>query len=74
MVDATEHAPIATLELDLGHRALAVVARLQTGDPPVHVGERLASTGILGIHPQTLRPEDDAVLVRCLVNACRSTE
>ena len=73
MVEATEHAPIPTLELDLGPRALAIVGHLQTGSPPVHVGERLANSGILGINPQTLRPEDDAVLVRCIVHACRST-
>lgn len=74
LIDAGPHAPIPTLELDLGSRALAVITRLQAGDPPVHVGERLASAGILGINPQTLRPEDDAVLVRSLILACRNTE
>ena len=74
MSEATQRAPIPTLELEVGPRALAMVARLQTGNPPVHVGERLVDTGILGINPQTLRPEDDAVLVRCIINTCRSTE
>ena len=73
-VAATERAPVPTLELDVGPRALAIVGHLQAGDPPVHVGERLVDAGILGINPQTLRPEDDAVLVRCIINACRSTE
>ena len=74
MIEATDRAPIPTLELEVGPRALAMVGRLQTGNPPVHVGERLVDTGILGINPQTLRPEDDAVLVRCIINTCRSTE
>ena len=74
MIEATQRAPIPTLELEVGPRALAMVGRLQTGNPPVHVGERLVDTGILGINPQTLRPEDDAVLVRCIINTCRSTE
>ena len=74
MIEATQRAPIPTLELEVGPRALAMVARLQTGNPPVHVGERLVDAGILGINPQTLRPEDDAVLVRCIINTCRSTE
>ena len=71
---STESSPIPMLELDVGARAQAIVARLLTGDPPVHVGERLVDAGILCINPQTLRAEDDAVLVRCLVHACRSTE
>jgi D-glucosaminate-6-phosphate ammonia-lyase len=73
LIDATERAPIPSLELDVGARALAIVGRLQAGDPPVHVGERLADSGILTINPQTLRPEDDTVLVRCILDACRST-
>jgi D-glucosaminate-6-phosphate ammonia-lyase len=73
LIDATERAPIPSLELDVGARALAIVGRLQAGDPPVHVGERLADAGILTINPQTLRPEDDTVLVRCILDACRST-
>ena len=72
LIEATERSPIPTLELDAGSRALALIGRLQAGDPPVHVGERLADAGILGINPQTLRPQDDAVLVRCILNACRS--
>ena len=74
LVDATDRAPVPTLELHVGPRALAIVGRLLAGDPPVHVGERLVDAGVLGIHPQTLRPEDDDVLVRCLIHACRSTE
>lgn len=72
LVAGTERAPIPTLELHAGSRALALIGRLQAGDPPVHVGERLAEAGILSINPQTLRPEDDTVLVRAILNACRN--
>lgn len=72
LIAATERAPIPTLELHAGSRALALIGRLQAGDPPVHVGERLAEAGILSINPQTLRPEDDTVLVRAILNACRN--
>lgn len=72
LIAATERAPIPTLELDAGARALALIGQLQAGDPPVHVGERLAASGILSINPQTLRPEDDTVLVRAILTACRS--
>jgi len=74
LVPGTELAPIPVLELDAGARAPALVGRLQRGNPPVHVGERLVDAGILSINPQTLRTEDDAVLVRCLIDANRSTE
>ncbi len=74
LIPGTELAPVPVLELDAGARALALVGRLQRGDPPVHVGERLVDAGILSINPQTLRAEDDAVLVRCLIDANRSTE
>ena len=47
--------------------------RLLHGNPPVHLGERLADAGTLTINPQTLRAEDDAVLVHCLIESCRST-
>jgi L-seryl-tRNA(Ser) seleniumtransferase len=73
LIEATPRSPIPSLELEVGARAVALVGQLQQGDPPVHVGERLASAGILAIHPQTLRPEDDAVLARCLLNAFRRT-
>jgi L-seryl-tRNA(Ser) seleniumtransferase len=72
LLAATASSPVPTLELDVGARALEVIGRLQSGSPPVHVGERLAACGTLSINPQTLRPEDDTVLVQCLVNACRS--
>ena len=60
------------LELDAGIGAQALVERLLQGSPPVHVGERMVSSGILTINPQTLRSEDDAVMLRCILDACRS--
>ncbi len=66
--------PVPSLELTVTGSAHGFSRRLQQGDPPVHLGERLADSGILTINPQTLRTEDDALLVRCLINACRSTE
>ena len=64
---------IPMLELCIKGPAHAWSQRLQCGHPPVHLGERLAGDGILTINPQTLRAEDDAVLVRCLIESCRST-
>ena len=61
--------PTPWLELSVQGSAHAMNRRLQGGDPPVHLGERLADAGLLTINPQTLRPEDDAVLVRCLILA-----
>ena len=61
--------PTPWLELSVQGSAHAMNRRLQGGDPPVHLGERQADAGLLTINPQTLRPEDDAVLVRCLILA-----
>jgi len=66
------HVPL--LELAVNGSAHALSRRLQRGDPPVHLGERLADVGILTINPQTLRADDDALLVRCLIEAYRRNE
>ena len=63
---------IPLLELTVTGSAHALCRRLLNGNPPVHLGERQADAGILTIHPQTLRPQDDAVLTRCLIDATRS--
>ena len=63
---------IPLLELTVTGSAHALCRRLLNGDPPVHLGERQADAGILTIHPQTLRQQDDAVLTRCLIDATRS--
>jgi L-seryl-tRNA(Ser) seleniumtransferase len=46
--------------------ALEVSARLQRGDPPVHLSERHAARGILTLDPQVLLPEHDAPLAAAL--------
>ena len=56
---------VPTLEI-VAKDASAVLARLAANDPPVHVGERKAESGILIIDVQAVRPEDDATLMRAL--------
>lgn len=73
LVAADASSMIPMLELSMAGPAHAWSQRLQLGSPPVHLGERLAGDGILTINPQTLRAEDDVVLVRCLIESCRST-
>jgi L-seryl-tRNA(Ser) seleniumtransferase len=65
-----QHVPL--LELTVAGSAHALSRQLQHGTPPVHLGERLAHQNILTINPQTLRPDDDVVLVRCLIESSRS--
>ena len=72
LIPVSASSPAPMLELDAGSGAPALVERLLQGSPPVHVGERMVSSGILTINPQTLRSEDDAVMLRCILNACRS--
>ena len=74
LVAAGPDTPVPLLELEVTGSAHALSRRLQLGDPPVHLAERLADAGILTINPQTLRPEDDTDLVRCLIEASRSSE
>ena len=70
--DGAESGGFPLLELTVSGSAHALCRRLLDSDPPVHLGERHADGGILTIHPQTLRPQDDAVLMRCLIDAHRS--
>lgn len=73
LVPADAQSPVPLLEIRCpGQSALDLSQRLQTGEPPVHMGERHAHAGILTLNPQTLRAEDDTVLAQCLVNASRS--
>ena len=65
-----QHVPM--LALTVAGSAHALSLRLQQGTPPVHLGESQAHQHILTINPQTLRPCDDAVLVRCLIESTRS--
>jgi len=62
--------PQLALLLDPPERAQEAVARLMAHTPPVHVGERRLSEGVLLIDPQSLAPEDDATLAAALRAAC----
>ncbi|HYR66123.1 MAG TPA: hypothetical protein VEP47_08335, partial [Reyranella sp.] len=52
--------------------ALALSARLQRGDPPVHLSERHAARGVLTLDPQVLLPEQDAPLAAAIRAALAS--
>ena len=47
LIPAGQGAPVPLLELSVQGSAHALSSRLQLGDPPVHLGERLADAGIL---------------------------
>ena len=65
-------APIPTLELQLpAGTAQAVSHALQNGTPPVHLGEGRMDHDMLILNPQTVREDDDALLLRCLCAACQ---
>jgi len=65
LVTAAETGRAPVLEIALPD-ALAVSARLQRGDPPVHLSERHAARGVLTLDPQVLLPEHDAPLAAAL--------
>ena len=49
--------------------AIELSARLQRGDPPVHLSERFASRNVLIVDPQALQPEDDEVVAEAIRSA-----
>lgn len=64
---------VPTLELRVVDGSAEALSRaLQHGEPPVHLGEGRLDAGILTLNPLTVRPDDDATLVRCLLAACAS--
>jgi len=65
LVTAAETGRAPVLEIALPD-ALAASARLQRGDPPVHLSERHAARGVLTLDPQVLLPEHDAPLAAAL--------
>lgn len=65
LVPATETGRAPVLEIATPD-ALSVSARLQRGDPPVHLSERHAARGVLTLDPQVLLPEHDAPLAAAL--------
>ena len=71
LVPAAQTGRVPVLEIAVPD-ALAMSARLQHGDPPVHLSERHAARGVLTLDPQVLLPEHDAPLaaaIRAQVNA-----
>jgi L-seryl-tRNA(Ser) seleniumtransferase len=67
-VERTGRVPI--VELIVPGSAYEASAKLQAGDPPIHVSEKRAAAGILIIDPQALLPADDAILAERIVAAC----
>ena len=65
LVPAAVTGRVPVLEIAVGD-ALAASARLQRGDPPVHLSERHAARGVLTLDPQVLLPEHDVPLVAAL--------
>ena len=65
LVPAANTGRVPVLEIAVPD-ALALSARLQRGDPPVHLSERHAARGVLTLDPQVLLPEHDAPLAEAL--------
>ena len=65
LVPAKQTGRVPVLEIAMAD-ALAVSARLQRNDPPVHLSERHAARGVLTLDPQVLLPEHDAPLAAAL--------
>ena len=65
LVTAEKTGRVPVLEIAVPD-ALALSARVQAGDPPVHLSERHAARGILTLDPQVLLPEHDAPLAAAL--------
>jgi D-glucosaminate-6-phosphate ammonia-lyase len=59
---------VPTLEIATGNAEKAVT-KLASHDPPVHVGERKIAGGVLIVDLQSVRPDDDATLIRALRSA-----
>jgi len=65
----TGRVPVLELAVD---GALSLSARLQAGDPPVHLSERHSARGVLTLDPQVLAPEHDMPLAAALRAAVAS--
>ncbi len=65
--------PLLDIHLDeaaLGLLAFQLSLVLQRGDPPVHLGERRATDGILTVNPVGLREGEEAIVAARLRAAC----
>jgi L-seryl-tRNA(Ser) seleniumtransferase len=74
VLSAREAGRVPVLELAIdpsaaGASAIELSARLQRGDPPVHLSERLASRNVLIVDPQALQPADDDVVAEAIRRA-----
>jgi seryl-tRNA(Sec) selenium transferase len=68
----TGRVPVLELAFDRGvtrASAIELSARLQRGDPPVHLSERYAGRDLLIVDPQVLAPEDDALVIAAVKRA-----
>ena len=65
LVPAAKTGRVPVLEIAVPD-ALALSARLQRGDPPVHLSERHAARGVLTLDPQVLLAEHDTPLAEAL--------
>lgn len=72
LVPASVTGRVPVLEIAVAD-ALALSARLQRADPPVHLSERHAARAVLTLDPQVLLPEDDVPLTLALKAALRTT-
>jgi L-seryl-tRNA(Ser) seleniumtransferase len=71
VLSAREAGRVPVLELTIDPSvarlgAIELSARLQRGDPPVHLSERFASQNVLVVDPQVLQPEDDEAVADAL--------
>jgi L-seryl-tRNA(Ser) seleniumtransferase len=72
-VAETGREPLVELRVDesrLGLTAFDLSLRLQQGDPPVHLGERKASEGILTVNPVGLCEGEEKIVVARIRAAC----
>ena len=68
--------PLLELRLNeaaLGRSAFDVSLALQRGDPPVHLGERRASEGILLVNPVGLREGEEEIVAARIRVVCATT-
>ena len=65
LVPAAKTGRVPVLEIVVPD-ALALSARLQRGEPAVHLSERHAARGVLTLDPQVLLPEHDAPLAAAI--------
>jgi L-seryl-tRNA(Ser) seleniumtransferase len=65
-------APVLAVTLEPPARGAHAVQKLRAHEPAIHVGERRVDEGVLLIDPQSLRPEDDALLAHAIRSALTS--